>query len=559
MFFRNWETCTNDLAVVSPFGVFTADGPRMRSRSRGASSSGDRARVVETEEASLLSFSLALAVHGVSRVGGFDEEPYDHGHGPRWYLKAIEVDCELMNRGHDAGDLDRRLWKALLCRGDDRFTAEAGIYIGGISRGLERHRHGQGGQPWAPPRPYAPPARVDVDMWVRETLEGMRKQWFWLVCPVAVHNRQLESGMEAEGYPDPTCSAIRYAEEDREAATSRLSRSRTPQRTDVRKRLGLRRPRKQGRQPAEGQSQPEMDEDEVTLMEVGRGRQRNSREEDSHDERPWRSRPVNPRWLRRSRSRDDRASRRRSGVKANRPKSKARPRPPLCRTTTSTRRLASRLRFEQDVPVVQNGQPLLPDHTTNMIEETISTYDDNDRAIMTTAFLRLLRMLMAEVSMAFERGVRIAEARVSDEVLADVRVDAEPGGDSTSMMQRSLTAMMRQPTTSTCSSLRSEALQGKWDQLQAMLIAMTADDHGPAGVCDIGWQVRWWNCLFPVASSAEAASSTGRVVLPGAVVDGNLMPTVDQLLEDEEEHRAAEVKRREERGGRVPPLPGGST
>ena len=37
------------------------------------------------------------------------------------------------------------------------------------------------------------------------------------------------------------------------------------------------------------------------------------------------------------------------------------------------------------------------------------------------------------------------------------------------------------------------------------------------------------------------------------------MPTVDQLLEDEEEHRAAEVKRREERGGRVPPLPGGST
>ena len=178
---------------------------------------------------------------------------------------------------------------------------------------------------------------------------------------------------------------------------------------------------------------------------------------------------MNPRWLRRSRSRDDRASRRAIGCEGQPTEKQGSTKAtPVQNDNLKPGDLHRASVFEQDVPVVQNGQPLLPDHTTNMIEETISTYDDNDRAIMTTAFLRLLRMLMAEVSMAFERGVRIAEARVSDEVLADVRVDAEPGGDSTSMMQRSLTAMMRQPTTSTCSSLRSEALQGQQIALHGM-------------------------------------------------------------------------------------------
>ena len=166
----------------------------------------------------------------------------------------------------------------------------------------------------------------------------------------------------------------------------------------------------------------------------------------------------------------------------------------------------------------------------NMIEETVAHYDDNDRAIMTMAFLRFLRMLMSEVAVAFEKGARAAQARQNEEVLVHVEEETRDrgrpggeGGDASSFMQRTLSGFMKkdastasvnpwnqalqdlqvdlqhvEPSTrrANIEGLRSRLerdtviIQAHRDQLQAVLVAMTDEDDGPPGVSDVGWQLQ---------------------------------------------------------------------
>ncbi|CAE7832696.1 Zdhhc3 [Symbiodinium sp. CCMP2592] len=565
-----WQHHCHSMVDHSPLraGPASERGDRSRSRrARGSTEVDDG----EDDGSSLFSLRFLLVAQTVRQGTSFDE-PFYPGHGPHWYTNAIERGCELMNRGYNDGDLDRALWKAMLDYQDDRFTTEAGFYLGGIARAMDRHRQGRGGHPWAPPRPFAPPAVVEMDSWVRDTIAAVRRHWFWMICPTAVRNRNLEASMEEDEYPDPLCCATLYEEEDSEAERSRLSRSRTPQRGDMRKRLGLRKSRSDaqgsGATLEEGEVVTLMDTDEITKYQKCPPKIEGANEGNiDHCIFEATSMPYHYDH----KATDYGQSLYSQGIgQRRRGLSEA--------EGVDAWRFLLGLdveNFEQDIPVVGDGRPLLPVHCSNMIEETVGHYDDNDRAIMTVAFLRFLRMLMAEVSMAFERGVRIAEARVSEEVLVDVPVDPAGEPDTSSYMQRSVTSMLRQQPAPTSSGTWHQALQGlqvaldrmdvttrranveglrsrldrdagvpqaQRDQLVAVLIAMSDGEDGPGGVGDVCWQVKWWSFLFPGPDmSNRPASSTDAVHFDAA----GHAPTLDELLEDEQEMRAGQAERRD--------------
>ena len=102
--------------------------------------------------------------------------------------------------------------------------------------------------------------------------------------------------------------------------------------------------------------------------------------------------------------------------------------------------------FEENIDVVAAGRPLLPEHVSAMVTETVANYGAHDRAVMTVSFVRFLRLLMSEVMQAFEHGVLADGARTRGEVLVEVPVDPLPGdgdGDGTSLMQRTLTGQIQ--------------------------------------------------------------------------------------------------------------------
>ena len=96
--------------------------------------------------------------------------------------------------------------------------------------------------------------------------------------------------------------------------------------------------------------------------------------------------------------------------------------------------------FESGIDVVPAGRPLLPEYSSSMITETVVGYNQQDRVMMTLGFVRFIRLLMAEVMLAFERGVAAGRAR-EQEVLVDV--EAEDTGDTMDLMQRTLTGCMK--------------------------------------------------------------------------------------------------------------------
>ena len=155
-------------------------------------------------------------------------------------------------------------------------------------------------------------------------------------------------------------------------------------------------------------------------------------------------------------------------------------------------------------------------------------YNDHDRAIMTIAFVRFIRMLMAEVMQAFDRGITAGRARERGEVLVDVEVEEPTGpGDTTSLMQRTLTGQFqvrmggmarwlhqvqllqseldRQPASTRNANIAGlqarldahpEIVGEKRESLLAMLVGMRDEGCLQCGISDIAWQLRWWDALF---------------------------------------------------------------
>ena len=237
-------------------------------------------------------------------------------------------------------------------------------------------------------------------------------------------------------------------------------------------------------------------------------------------------------------------------------------------------------------------------------------YSVQDRTMMTVAFVRFLRMLMAEVSQAMERGVMAGNARARDEVLVDVAVDPESepeaDGDGTNLMQKTLTSHLRtagggnwferlqafqqalsglpapmrnaniQGMQARCTSKGSEPGGGaRMEDFRAVLVAMLEVEEATRAVGDVGWQLHWWNILFGAETGELPTSSTDRACFAGpnagvtrvnssepAVTDAML----EEMAEDERRHREQrEAEAREKRTatrrprpprGGVPCLPG---
>ena len=238
--------------------------------------------------------------------------------------------------------------------------------------------------------------------------------------------------------------------------------------------------------------------------------------------------------------------------------------------------------FEEGVDVVARGRPLLPEHTAAMVTETVANYDAHDRAVMTVAFVRYLRMMMAEVMVAFEQGVRADQARDRGEVLVEVPVDPAPEDeDGSSFMQRTLTGQFaaaqspdqewglrlvelqeelgRQP-----SGVRNGNIAGlrarlhahpgvpdeKRSSLTAMLVAMEDTECGETGIGDISWQMEKWDGLFRgvVHPALEPCDPAQVDTIPWLPDDAEVqeMAMEEDRLRREREREALERARQQE-------------
>ncbi|CAE7247126.1 unnamed protein product [Symbiodinium sp. CCMP2592] len=603
-----WNHYCQELAASAPMGGHGhTDRPRATSRSRSPvnrgrdepASSDSGGLSDETSLVSLPMFAATLLQFAV--VSGFDR-PFFRGHEPYWYTEIVRKAVLLIENGADWHSLSTRLEEQLRSKGDVRFTEETLLYVNGISMCLSEYIDGGGGPGMGPHMLV----EADVVTWLEESIAAIRRHWFWLLCPVAVANRDLERVLEQTQHPTRTLNGMLYEDEDSEAENSRLSRSRTPQRDDVRLRLGLRQHRRTPRRDrAEGE-----EGEEGSLMDTGDRKYNKGPRTGEHGrgDRRRRLEPSRP-W---NRHRD------RSRTPERKPKAKARPataQKERCTVTTSTRRLVTdrpalprpgqpgsstdvpairRLEEDQavdawrfllnldsesfvgDVDVVAAEQPLLPPTVANMVEETMAGYSDHDRAVMTVAFVRFLRMLMSEVMQCFERGVRAGEAGLRGEVLVEVRTEEEEG-DGNSLMQRTVTGIfaggqgpvhrwhvllqrLQAELHSMAAGDRQANIEGlrnrlsgapdvdpaRGDQLQAVLVAMSDAEDNMVGVGDLTWQLAWWRNLFGTPLSEG---------MPGSSTD---IPVLDEqdlarLAEDQEEarrEREAETRKRdlEQRG-----------
>ena len=166
---------------------------------------------------------------------------------------------------------------------------------------------------------------------------------------------------------------------------------------------------------------------------------------------------------------------------------------------------------------------------------------------------------MAEVMMSFEKGVAAAGARNRNEVL--VEVEAEEDGDGSSLMQRTLTGQLGKRTghnswlvelqklqvelTHQETALRNSNIAGlqaclrqapgireaRRMELEAVLVAMSDEESSEVAVCNVTWQLQWWNRLFPPTSSCEPAGSMDNVVFEPAATGQQEGPANDVLEE----------------------------
>ena len=216
-----------------------------------------------------------------------------------------------------------------------------------------------------------------------------------------------------------------------------------------------------------------------------------------------------------------------------------------------------------------------------MITETVANYHTHDRAIMTVAFVRYLRMMMAEVMQAFEQGVRADNARERGEVLVEVPVDPPfEEEDGSSLMQRTLTGQFasrgeqdqswgarllqlqdelgRQVVgerNANIAGLRARLCahpgvgEEQRSSLMAMLVAMEDGDDGGTGIGDISWQMAKWDWLFGRAGRLHDPPGPDLVdTIPWVPDDSEIQDMAmeeDQLRREREREQQARLQQQE--------------
>ena len=186
---------------------------------------------------------------------------------------------------------------------------------------------------------------------------------------------------------------------------------------------------------------------------------------------------------------------------------------------------------------------------------------------MTISFVRFIRMLMAEVTAAFERGVNAEAAGARGEVLVDVAVEPEEN----ELMQRTLTSLpKRMPEQCTqwvhrvhrlqvelgqqspgTRNANIEGLRTRLDRdnvipldrreaVVAVLVAMTEPDTN-AATGDLSWQLRMWDLLFTRdCEEGRPGSSTDALCRNGGVEISN--EDLEMMAADEREVRRHRVE-----------------
>ncbi|CAE7813017.1 unnamed protein product, partial [Symbiodinium sp. KB8] len=162
--------------------------------------------------------------------------------------------------------------------------------------------------------------------------------------------------------------------------------------------------------------------------------------------------------------------------------------------------------FEENIDVVAAGRPLLPEHVAAMVTETVAKYGAHDRAVMTVAFVRFLRLLMSEVMQAFERGEGDGSSLMQRTLTGQFRVGTSPRQSwfhRVQMLQEELGRQSGGARNASIVGLQARLRQqhdlpeDQRESLEAMLVAM--EEHGcqEGGVGDLAWQLlQWWDSLF---------------------------------------------------------------
>ncbi|CAE7752987.1 Zdhhc3 [Symbiodinium sp. CCMP2456] len=548
----SWSTAANMTAMgYDGYAPGNAQRPRSSSRSPrrepGGTQGNDGDGGDGGDGASLM--TVRPFVFAMVAAKAVDEEII--GNGPLWYQHIRAEGLALIRRGADADEASRHLVQALHGRQDDRFARDAFKWVNGVCRAMTEEAELR----WEVPRD-GPPTQQDLTTWSLDAIDLLRHHWFRQVCPIAVWNRELERDLTEDGHVDCRCPAEMYADEARERRRLDWSRSRTPQR------------RFPGpRRTAEGTQ----DTDDTGLMDTGRRTRRGGRD-DSRPRDDWRGGDWDD-WG------GDRVD---TSAEADQHRIKA-------QAVDAWRFLlgVDAESFEDNVDVVAAGSPLLPQHSTEMITETVANYDAADRTMLTIAFVRFIRMLMLEVTQAFERGVEAGDARNRNEVLVDVAVEEEEdaeeeAGDDTHLMQRTMTGIVKgtmhasaqedrehwlarlrtlqDSLASQSAALRTANSEGMLarlsrdrgvsatarEELEALLVGMQEPACGDIMAGDIAWQLQWWTRLFGAAGSDAATGSTDP--MPTTTVESCDVPgdkEIEQLASDEAEARQdAERERR---------------
>ncbi|CAE7941965.1 ZDHHC3, partial [Symbiodinium sp. KB8] len=467
---------------------------------------------------------------GAARSASGDRVEQEIGDEWPWWFRPIltGVRC-LLQTGTDKGDIEQRLLRHLEATQDDRFRADMEVHIDHIFAFIHDSRCLQSEQ--AQRRRTAEEGEEALEDWGLEAVDRLRFEWYRRLCPTALWNRRLEEDLREDGYDPATCPPENYVQERAEAIRTGVMQE------------GM------GNQMRRGSWSPggteDVAEDEATHENQSEGEAEPvaGRAEQSYKE-PL-GKPQNGGGPRQWRTGTDGTSRATDGGSGSALDSDGsdgghRSRLEECQGVDAWRFLlgVDAENFEEGVDVVAAGRALLPEHTSAMITETMANYNEHDRAIMTVAFVRFIRMLMAEVMQSFERGVEAGTARDRGEVLVEVPVEPHPPeGDAGSLMQRTLTGQFRgwrdpdkawlhrvqrlqdelgkQPPgarNANIAGLKARLSQhvgipnDRRESLIAMLIAMEEDDCSDGSIGDMAWQLQWWDTLFRMDPSPTAAS-----------------------------------------------------
>ncbi|CAE7808075.1 unnamed protein product [Symbiodinium sp. CCMP2592] len=157
-----------------------------------------------------------------------DEDPFQEGWEPMWYVTILDDGHELQRSGIDTVVIANAIDREIENRQDERYARTARMWAASLRKRWLRHPHHGRPHRWGPHPPEY------TEEFAKQVEDMMRTRWLRELCPEAVMNRACEASRVHAGFPDPSCSTEALEREWHEARNRRLSRSRTPQRRHAR-------------------------------------------------------------------------------------------------------------------------------------------------------------------------------------------------------------------------------------------------------------------------------------------------------------------------------------